>query len=72
MANTKEVRKQIASIKSTRKITSALEMVAASKIKKTGANVAEADLTLRRLKTLLDTLLILLLNTTILFIKTER
>ena len=34
MANTKEVRKQIASIKSTRKITSALEMVAASKIKK--------------------------------------
>ena len=35
MANTKEVRKQIASIKSTRKITSALEMVAASKIKKT-------------------------------------
>ena len=35
MANTKEVRKQIASIKSTSKITSALEMVAASKIKKT-------------------------------------
>ena len=35
MANTKEVRKQISSIKSTRKITSALEMVAASKIKKT-------------------------------------
>ena len=35
MANTKEARKQIASIKSTRKITSALEMVAASKIKKT-------------------------------------
>ena len=35
MANTKEVRKQIARIKSTRKITSALEMVAASKIKKT-------------------------------------
>ena len=34
MANTKEVRKQISSIKSTRKITSALEMVAASKIKK--------------------------------------
>ena len=33
--NTKEVRKQISSIKSTRKITSALEMVAASKIKKT-------------------------------------
>ena len=35
MANNKEVRKQISSIKSTRKITSALEMVAASKIKKT-------------------------------------
>ena len=35
MANTKEVRKQIASIKSTQKITSAMEMVAASKIKKT-------------------------------------
>ena len=35
MANTKEVRKQISSFKSTRKITSALEMVAASKIKKT-------------------------------------
>ena len=31
MANTKEVRKQIASIKSTQKITSAMEMVAASK-----------------------------------------
>ena len=35
MANTKEVRKQIASIKSTQKITSAMEMVAASKMKKT-------------------------------------
>ena len=35
MANTKEVRKQIASIKSTQKITSAMEMVAASKIRKT-------------------------------------
>ena len=34
MANTKEVRKQIASIKSTQKITSAMEMVAASKIKR--------------------------------------
>ena len=34
MANTKEVRKQIASIKSTQKITSAMEMVAASKMKK--------------------------------------
>ena len=35
MANTKEVRKQIASIKSTQKITAAMEMVAASKIRKT-------------------------------------
>jgi len=35
MANTKEIRKQIASIKSTQKITSAMEMVAASKIRKT-------------------------------------
>tara|TARA_Y100000590_G_C15664880_1_gene994079 strand:- start:693 stop:1556 length:864 start_codon:yes stop_codon:yes gene_type:complete len=35
MANTKEVRKQIASIKSTQKITSAMEMVAASKMKRT-------------------------------------
>ena len=35
MANTKEVRKQIASIKGTQKITSAMEMVAASKMKKT-------------------------------------
>ena len=35
MANTKEVRKQISSIKSTQKITSAMEMVAASKMKKT-------------------------------------
>ena len=35
MANTKEVRKQIASIKSTQKITSAMEMVAASKMRKT-------------------------------------
>ena len=35
MANTKEVRKQISSIKSTRKINSALEMVTASKSKKT-------------------------------------
>ncbi|MDA9782580.1 F0F1 ATP synthase subunit gamma, partial [Gammaproteobacteria bacterium] len=34
-ANTKEVRKQIASIKSTQKITAAMEMVAASKIRKT-------------------------------------
>jgi len=34
MANTKEVRKQISSIKNTQKITSAMEMVAASKIKK--------------------------------------
>ena len=33
MANTKEVRKQIASIKSTQKITSAMEMVAATKKK---------------------------------------
>ena len=35
MANTKEVRKQIASIKSTQKVTAAMEMVAASKIRKT-------------------------------------
>ena len=35
MANTKEVRKQIASIKSTQKITDAMDMVAASKIRKT-------------------------------------
>ena len=35
MANTKEVRKQISSIKNTQKITSAMEMVAASKIRKT-------------------------------------
>ena len=35
MANTKEVRKQIASVKGTQKITSAMEMVAASKIRKT-------------------------------------
>jgi F-type H+-transporting ATPase subunit gamma len=35
MANTKEVRKQISSIKNTQKITSAMEMVAASTIKKT-------------------------------------
>ena len=35
MANTKEVRKQIASIKSTQKITAPMEMVAASKIRKT-------------------------------------
>ncbi len=34
MANTKEVRKQIASIKSTQKITSAMEMVAAYKMTK--------------------------------------
>ena len=39
MANTKEVRKQIASIKSTQKITSAMEMVAASKMKKTQDNM---------------------------------
>ena len=39
MANTKEVRKQIASIKGTQKITSAMEMVAASKMKKTQDNM---------------------------------
>jgi F-type H+-transporting ATPase subunit gamma len=41
MANTKEVRKQIASIKSTQKITSAMEMVAASKMKKTQDTMLE-------------------------------
>ena len=41
MANTKEVRKQIASIKSTQKITSAMEMVAASKMKKTQDSMLE-------------------------------
>ena len=48
MANTKEVRKQISSIKSTRKITSALEMVAASKIKKTQDLMFGADHTLKK------------------------
>ena len=41
MANTKEVRKQISSIKSTQKITSAMEMVAASKMKKTQDSMLE-------------------------------
>ena len=41
MSNTKEVRKQIASIKSTQKITSAMEMVAASKMKKTQDSMLE-------------------------------
>ena len=41
MANTIEVRKQIASIKSTQKITSAMEMVAASKMKKTQDSMLE-------------------------------
>ena len=41
MANTKEVRKQIASIKSTQKITSAMERVAASKMKKTQDSMLE-------------------------------
>ena len=41
MANTKEVRKQIASIKGTQKITSAMEMVAASKMKKTQDSMLE-------------------------------
>ena len=41
MANTKEVRKQIASIKGTQKITSAMEMVAASKMKKTQDSMFE-------------------------------
>ena len=41
MANTKEVSKQIASIKSTQKITSAMEMVAASKMKKTQDSMLE-------------------------------
>jgi F-type H+-transporting ATPase subunit gamma len=41
MANTKEVRKQIASIKGTQKITSAMEMVAASKMKKTQDTMLE-------------------------------
>ena len=41
MANTEEVRKQIASIKGTQKITSAMEMVAASKMKKTQDSMLE-------------------------------
>ena len=35
MANTKEIRKQISSISNTQKITSAMEMVASSKMRKT-------------------------------------
>ena len=34
MANTKEIRKQISSITNTQKITSAMEMVASSKMRK--------------------------------------
>ena len=34
MANTKEIRKQISSISNTQKITSAMEMVASSKMRK--------------------------------------
>ena len=41
MANTKEVRNQIASIKGTQKITSAMELVAASKMKKTQDGMLE-------------------------------
>ena len=46
MANTKEVRKQIASIKGTQKITSAMEMVAASKMKKLKIICSRVDHTL--------------------------
>ena len=35
MPNTKEIRKQISSISNTQKITSAMEMVASSKMRKT-------------------------------------
>ncbi len=39
MANTKEIRTKIASIQSTQKITSAMEMVAASKMRKVQDNM---------------------------------
>ena len=50
MANTKEVRKQIASIKSTQKITSAMEMVAASKMRKTQDAMLVGQLTSQKIK----------------------
>ena len=40
MAGTKELRKQIASIQNTQKITSAMEMVAASKMRKAQERMA--------------------------------
>ncbi|MCL9782634.1 F0F1 ATP synthase subunit gamma [Vibrio sp. S4M6] len=42
MANTKEIRTKISSVKSTQKITSAMEMVAASKMRKVQDNMAKA------------------------------
>ena len=41
MANAKELRKQIGSIKNTQKITSAMEMVAASKMRKAQERMAK-------------------------------
>ena len=43
MANTKEIRKQISSISNTQKITSAMEMVASSKMRKTQDRMEMAD-----------------------------
>ena len=42
MANTKELRSKIGSIKNTQKITSAMEMVAASKMRKAQERMARA------------------------------
>jgi len=50
MAAGKEIRTQIASIKNTQKITSAMEMVAASKMKKSQQRMEASRLILRELQ----------------------
>ena len=72
MANTKEVRKQISSIKNTQKITSAMEMVAASKIRKTQDVMLLGRPYSEKIKDVISHIaLIQALNTLILFLKKE-
>ena len=49
MAQTKEIRKKIGSVQNTKKITSAMELVASSKMKKLKTLCAKASPTLRKL-----------------------
>jgi F-type H+-transporting ATPase subunit gamma len=72
MANTKEVRKQIASIKSTQKITSAMEMVAASKMKKTQDSMLEGRPYSLKIKDVISHIALANSNTDTLFMRREH